>query len=79
MSNKRNTQNPAKGFKSVVPKAPVERDEQGNFLRTSVHTTTDGKHWYSPNLGWRKTRQYTPHTLLNSLMMKLGLASMYQN
>lgn len=64
-------------FKGNVPKAPVERDEQGNFLRTADHVRGNGV--YNPRKGWRVQRQYNPHALLNSLMMKLGLASMYQN
>lgn len=71
MSNKRNLQKPTKGFKSVVPPAPIERDEQGNFLRQSVHVR--GHHWYSATKGWRVTRAFNQHILLNSLLLKIGL------
>jgi hypothetical protein len=71
MSNKRNKQNPIKGFSGKVPLAPTERDEQGNFLRQSVHVR--GSHWYSATKGWRVTRAFNQHILLNSLLVKLGL------
>lgn len=77
MSNKRNATKPTNGFIGNAPSAPIERDEQGNFLRKSVHVR--GNHWYHITKGWKSVRQYNPHTLLNSLMMKIGLASMYQN
>jgi len=58
-------------FKGNVPPAPVERDENGNFLRQSSHVI--GNHWYHPRKGFRKIRTFNQHILLNSLLAKLGL------
>lgn len=71
MSNKRNSTKPNKGFSGNVPSAPIERDEQGNFLRKSVHVR--GNHWYSPTLGWKKIRAFNQHIVLNQLLAKIGL------
>jgi hypothetical protein len=62
-------------FKNIVPKAPKVFDEHGNFSHTTSHVRGNGV--YHVNKGWRVQRQYNPHTLLNNLLQKIGLQSMY--
>lgn len=52
---------------------------KGNIPPEGVSSPVRGNGVYHSTKGFRVLRQYNPHTLLNSLMMKLGLASMYQN
>lgn len=70
MSNKRHNHG-IKGFKTNIPKAPVERDEHGNFLRQSSHVIGNGV--LHPTKGFRTLRTFNQHILLNSLLVKLGL------
>lgn len=53
MSNKRHNHG-IKGFNTNIGKAPVERDEQGNFLRQSSHVIGNGV--YHPCKGFRKNQ-----------------------
>ena len=71
MSNKRNSTKPNKGFQGNVPSAPIERDEQGNFLRKSVHVS--GNYWYHVTKGWKPVRAFNQHIMLNQLLAKIGL------
>lgn len=71
-----------KGFKGNIPKAIVEIDRHPETQRILFSRKVDhviGNAVYHPTKGYRKVRQYNPHTLLNSLLVSIGLNSMYPN
>lgn len=76
---KRNKHNVTGSFKGNVPPAPLdyEYNDQGQVIgtRQSSHIRGDGV--YHPTKSWRKVRSYVPHTLLNNLLQRIGLQSMY--
>lgn len=75
MSNKRNKHSVTGAFKGNTPVAPKVFDKNGRFSHTTQHVRGNGV--YHSTKGWRVVRTYTPHTLLNNLLQKIGLQSMY--
>jgi hypothetical protein len=69
-----------KGFKKEVPKALLDivRDpdtQRPISIRQMDHVI--GNSVYHPTKGWRKVRQYNPHTLLNDLWVGINLQPFY--
>ena len=91
MSNNKgnaNLHNVIKGlniFCGNVPPAPIEvvKNEAGKIVskRKVDHVRGPVNHQmsYHPTKGWRKVRAYNPHILLDNLLVKFGLQSMYKN
>ena len=80
MSNKRNKFYPVKGFKGNTPAMKVEYqfNNEGVIIGTRRVHQERGDYVYHPTNGFKKKRQYHPHTLLNKLLMGIGLNNMYQ-
>lgn len=72
-------------FKGDVPKKKIEvsLDQDGKVIsrRAVDHCRQLGDRLYAyhPTKGWRSTRDYKPHTLLNELLQKIGLNNMYDS
>jgi hypothetical protein len=67
-----------------TPKAPIEITvgDDGKVSKRKVdHVKTIGntQFVYHPTKGWRKVRDYTPHILLDNLLVSFGLKSMYRD
>jgi hypothetical protein len=76
MSTKRHKHNTLSKFKGNVPKTRQEFEFDGKTdlnipIRKVDHRIGDS--WYNPTKGWRKIREYVPHTVLNKLLTKIGL------
>lgn len=63
-----------------TPKAPVdiiEKDGKVVGVRKTVHSI--GNAWLHSTKGWRASREYHPLTLLNSLMLQVGVVPVEPN
>lgn len=66
------------GFKGNVPKQRVEIQQQylpnGDVIDIPARVQHVHNGWrYSDTLGWKRIQDYVPHTLLNSLLNRIGL------
>jgi hypothetical protein len=69
-----------KGFKKEVPKALLDIVRNPDTQRIISIRKMDhvvGNSVYHPTKGWRKIRQYNPHTLLSNLLVGIGLNPLY--
>ena len=80
---KKHKHNVSGGFKGNTPPMKVELEyklmEDGTKVPVGSRRvdTVIGNGIYHPTLGWRKVRDYIPHTLLSNLLTRVGLQPLY--
>lgn len=83
MAQQRNKHNVSGGFKGNTPPMKIEFQykilEDGTKVPVDTHRVEQerGNGVYHSTKGWKKKRQYNPHSVLNVLLQRIGLNSMY--